>query len=117
MTGAVEEFFARRSAHGDLAEVFGRALGNLREYELHGGGPDYRAVYATTKGMAFGGATGVADTHWRLDAEDRAIALKSGGEASDLGANWVRIVLFRSHWPEPDLAHWARRAYAFARGQ
>jgi hypothetical protein len=116
MTGAVEEF-ARRSAHGDLAEVFGRALGNLGEYELHGGGPGYKAVYATTNGIAFGGATGMADTHWRLGPEDRTIAIKSGGEESDLGPDWIRIVLFLNNWPEPDLAHWARRAYAFARGQ
>jgi hypothetical protein len=117
MTDAVVEFFARSSAHGDLAEAFGRALGNLGEYELHGGGADYKAVYATTKGTVFGGATGMADTHWRLSAEDRSIASKSGGEESDLGPEWIRIVLFRSDWPEPDLAHWARRAYASARGQ
>lgn len=81
MTGAAAEFFARRSADGDLADVFGLALANLGEYAIHGGEPDYKAVYATTKGIAFGGATGMADTHWRHPA------------------------------------HWARRAYASARGQ
>jgi len=117
MTGTAEEFFSGCSAHGDVAEAFGRALVNLGEYELHGGGQDYKAVYATTRGVPFGGAAGMAATHWRLAPEDRAIALRSGGEKSNIGPDWVRIILFRSDWPDPDLEHWARRAYAFARGQ
>jgi hypothetical protein len=110
-------FFAEHSVHPDLAEVFGNALQDLGEYALHGGGPSFSAVYATTKDVPFAGATGMADTHWRLGHEDRAIAMKCGGEESELGAEWVKIVLFRSNWPDPDLEHWARRSYAFARGQ
>ncbi|HZQ75378.1 MAG TPA: hypothetical protein VFB08_20885 [Burkholderiales bacterium] len=45
----------------------------------------------------------------------QAIALATGGVEAPIGPEWVRIELFRPHWPKPDLAHWALRAYDFAR--
>jgi hypothetical protein len=54
---------------------------------------------------------------FRLDGEMRQRALQSGAEAAtEIGPDWVSFALFRSGWPAPDLAFWALKAYALARG-
>ncbi|HVT36397.1 MAG TPA: hypothetical protein VHE37_12475, partial [Nevskiaceae bacterium] len=71
-----------------------------------------------TAGIVFAGASGTADTWFRLAPADRAIALAAGAQAApELGPDWVRLPLFRPNWPKLDLVHWARKAYAHARGQ
>jgi len=55
------------------------------------------------------------DTFWRLRPGDYEIAIRSGAEPAPIGPEWVQFTLFRSDWPKADLAHWALRAYDFAR--
>jgi hypothetical protein len=72
-------------------------------------------LYAVTNDLVFCGAAGMVDTFWRLRAADFAIAIASGATPAAIGPEWVRIELFRPDWPRPDLAHWAMRAYDYAR--
>ena len=55
------------------------------------------------------------DTFWCLRPDDYKIAIATGAEPAPIGPEWVKITLFRADWPQPDLAHWALRAYDFAR--
>lgn len=111
----VEKYFESLSAHSDVtAELFG-ALESLGEWERRAGGGEYAAPYIVTNDIVFCAAAGMADTYWRLRPEDVEIALATGAVPAGLGAEWVRIELFRPDWPQPDLAHWALRAYDFAR--
>jgi len=91
------------------------ALKPLGEYEVRGELRIYKSPYASTKGIVFCGAAGTSDTFWRLAPADREIALATGAEEAEIGPDWVRIELFRPNWPNPDLHHWAVRAYDFAR--
>jgi len=112
----VESFFAGLSVHSDVAEELAAALQRLGEYEVvRGSSGDYSALYAVTSQLAFCGASGMRDTYWRLRPSDVATALASGAEASGPSSEWVKIVCFRSDWPDPDLAYWALRAYDYAR--
>jgi hypothetical protein len=112
-----EAFFVARSAHSDVASEFTAALAKLGQYELRSAPQDYGAQYAITADVVFGGAAGMASTYWRLSAEDRAIALATGAAETELGADWVEVRLFRADWPNPDLRHWALRAYGHARSR
>ena len=108
------EFFSGLSAHSDLSSELLASLSRLGEYE-RGGGDQFAAPYFVTAGTVFCAAAGSADTYWRLRESDIAIALATGAELAPIGTGWVRIALFRPSWPRPDLAHWALRAYDFAR--
>ena len=110
-----EAFFGSRSARDEVGTALLESLKRCGEYELRGDLRIYKSPYAVTTGLVFCGAAGTSDTFWRLGPEDRVIALATGGAETELGPEWVRIELFRPRWPRPDLAHWALRAYVFAR--
>ena len=110
-----EQFFLARSARDEVGTALIASLKPLGEYEVRGELRQYKSPYAVTANIVFCGAAGTGDTYWRLRPSDREIALATGGEAAELGAEWVRIRLYRPHWPKPDLAHWALRAYNYAR--
>ena len=110
-----ERFFLSRSAHDGVGTALMESLKPLGEYELRGELRQYKSPYAVTVNIVFCGAADMSDTYFRLAPSDREIALATGGEAAELGADWVRIRLFRPRWPKPDLAHWALRAYDYAR--
>ena len=110
-----ERFFLDRSAHDEVGTALLKSLERLGDYEVRGDLGNCKAPYAVTAGLVFCGASGMNDTYWRLRPADHAIALASGADPADLGPDWVRIALFRPGWPQVDLAHWALRAYEFAR--
>jgi hypothetical protein len=110
-----EAFFLARSARDEVGTALIEALKRLGEYEIRGDLRVYKSPYAVTAGVVFCGAAGTCDTFWRLRPPDHAIALASGGEPAEIGPEWVRIPLFRPDWPRQDIAHWALRAYDFAR--
>jgi len=110
-----EQFFLARSARDEVGSPLIAALKPLGEYELRGELRSYKSPYAVTANIVFCGASGMTDTFWRLRPSDREIALATGAEAAPIGPEWVRIALFRPNWPKPDLAHWALRAYNYAR--
>ena len=110
-----ERFFLARSARDEVGSALIESLKPLGEYEVRGNLRAYKSPYAVTAGIVFCGAAGTSDTFWRLRPADREIALATGAESAQIGAEWVRIALFRPNWPEPDLAHWALRAYNYAR--
>lgn len=109
------EFFKGQSAHSDLTTELLASLARLGAYESAGDGAPFAAPCFITAGTVFCGAAGICDTYWRLRASDIAIAMATGAEAAAVGPEWVRIALFRPSWPRPDLAHWALRAYDYAR--
>jgi len=111
----VEKYFSKLSAHSDVAEEFLKSLKRLGDYQVSGGGKDYAALYVVTKGLVFCAAAGMSETYWRLRPSDIKIARATGANPSAVGPEWVEVVLFRSDWPKPDIAHWALRAYDFAR--
>jgi hypothetical protein len=110
-----EAFFLQRSAHDEVGTALIESLARLHEYEVRGDLRAYKSPYAVTAALVFCGAAGMVDTFWRLRSADFAIALASGAEAAEIGPEWVRIPLFRPDWPRQDLAHWALRAYDYAR--
>jgi len=110
-----EAFFSTLSAHDEVATALSNALMRLGAYELRRAAREYGAIYATTAGLVFCGAAGMSNTYWRLRPEDLKIAIATGAEPAPLGSDWVQIKLFRKDWPQPDLEHWALRAYDFAR--
>jgi hypothetical protein len=112
-----EAFFAALSAHSDVAAEFAAALAKLGQYEVRSAPREHGARYAVTSDTVFAGAAGMASTYWRLSPEDRVIALSTGAAESELGPDWVEVRLFRNDWPNPDLRHWALRAYGYARGR
>jgi hypothetical protein len=110
-----QAFFAPLSAHSDVAAAFFAALKKLGDCEVHEAPREYGALFAITAETVFAGAAGMASTYWRLSGADRAIALATGATEAAVGPDWVEIMLFRSDWPNPDLGHWALRAYRHAR--
>jgi hypothetical protein len=115
---AVLAWLADKSAHDEVAAALinaTRALGDVFTYC-----PDpkqFRYVVTATRGIIFGVATGMSAVSFRLDREMRQRALQSGAEAAaEIGPDWVSFTLFRSDWPTHDLAFWALKAYALARG-
>ena len=110
-----ERFFLERSARDEVGTALIESLKPLGEYEVRGELRRYKSPYAVTANIVFCGAAGTSDTYWRLRAEDVGIALATGAEQAPLGADWVKIPLFRPKWPKPDLGHWALRAYDYAR--
>jgi hypothetical protein len=110
-----EAFFLARSARDEVGTALLESLKRLGEYEVRGALQAYKSPYALTANRVFCGAAGMADTYWRLRPADLAIALATGAQTCELGAEWARIALFRPDWPRPDLAHWALRAYDYAR--
>jgi hypothetical protein len=110
-----EEFFLSRTARDEVGTALIESLKRLGEYELHGDLRVCKAPYAVTAQTVFCGAAGMVDTFWRLRPSDCAIALATGAEPASIGPDWVRIALFRPHWPQPDIAHWALKSYDFAR--
>jgi len=110
-----EQFFLSRSARDEVGMALIKSLEPLGEYEVRGDLRVYKSPYAVTADLVFCGAAGTADTFWRLRPEDRAIAMATGAQEATIGPQWVRIPVFRPNWPKPDLAHWALRAYDFAR--
>jgi mannose-6-phosphate isomerase-like protein (cupin superfamily) len=110
-----ESFFLARSARDEVGTLLIDSLKPLGEYELRGDLRVYKSPYAVTRDTVFCGASGMTHTHWRLDAKDRAIALATGAEPCEIGPDWVRFEHWRPAWPKVDVAHWALRAYVFAR--
>jgi hypothetical protein len=110
-----EKFFLARSARDEVGTALLESLKPLGEYEVMGDLRNYKSPYAVTADQVFCGAAGMADTFWRLSPKDQSIAIATGAEPADIGPEWVRITLFRPDWPKPDLAHWALKAYRFAR--
>ena len=110
-----EEFFAGLSAHSDVGLELLASLKRLGEYEVRGNIKAFGAPFAVTADTVFCGAAGMQDTFWRLRPGDYGIAIATGAEPAPIGSEWVKIALFRSDWPRPDLEHWALRAYDFAR--
>jgi hypothetical protein len=110
-----EEFFLDLYAHDGVGTALIESLKQLEHYELRGDLQSYRAPYAVTSDVVFCGASDMVNTYWRLAPEACAAAIASGGASVDLGPEWVKIVLFRSGQPKPDLLHWARSSYEFAR--
>jgi len=110
-----ETFFAARSAHSDVGAEWLRSLTRLGEFEVRGDLERYAAPYGVTAETVFCGAAGLRDTFWRLRPADYEIAIRSGAGPAPIGPQWVQITLFRPDWPQPDLAHWALRAYDYAR--
>jgi hypothetical protein len=115
---AVLAWLADKSAHDEVASALlgaTRALGDVVTYC-----PDpkqFRYVVTATRGIIFGVATGMSAVSFRLDPEMCKRALLSGAEAAaEIGPDWVSFTLFRNDWPAPDLAFWALKAYALARG-
>lgn len=108
-------YFEPLSAHSDVTEAFFAALEGLGEYERRAGAHEFAAPYLVTNDTVFCAAAGMSGTYWRLRPNDVEIALATGARPTDLGAEWVKIELFLADWPRPDLAHWALRAYDFAR--
>jgi hypothetical protein len=111
----VEKYFSKLSAHSDVADEFLKALKRLGDCQVSGPGDNYGALYAVTNGLVFCAAAGMSDTYWRLRPSDIKIARATGAACAAVGPEWVEIVLFRSDWPKPDIAHWALRAYDYAR--
>lgn len=112
-----EQFFSSLSAHSDVGEALFTSLKKLGEYETRGNIKVYGAPFVVTAETVFCGAADMQDTFWRLRPDDYkiAIAIATGAEPAPLGTEWVKISLFRSDWPQPDLSYWALRAYDFAR--
>lgn len=110
-----ERFFEGQAAHDEVGTALLESLQRLGEYEVRGDLRAYKSPYAVTANIVFCGAAGMSDTFWRLRSSDHRIALASGADQAVIGPEWVRIILFRPEWPRPDLAHWALRAYDFAR--
>jgi hypothetical protein len=110
-----ETYFASRSAHSDVGTELLAALTRLGEFEVRGNLHQYAAPYVVTAETVFCGAAGMRETFWRLRPGDCEIAVRCGAEPAPIGPQWVQITLFRTDWPRPDLAHWALRAYDFAR--
>ena len=115
MSNTAETFFTSRQAHSDVGELFCASLKRLGEYEIRGNLRSFGAPYAVTSGVVFAGASDMSFVYYRLNAADRAIALHTGAETTNLGDEWVRLTLFRANWPQFDLKHWALRAYDYAR--
>lgn len=107
--------FEKLGAHSDVGTEVLAAVKRLGEYEVRGASASYTALYCVTKDIVFCGAAGMSCTYWRLRPSDVDIALATGGKRTNLGPEWVEITLFQPDWPKPDLAHWALRAYDFAR--
>lgn len=107
--------FENLGVHSDVVTELLAAVKRLGEYKVHGGSADYSALYCVTKDIVFCAATGMGGTFWRLRPDDVEIALATGAQRTNLGPEWVEITLFQTNWPKPDLAHWALRAYDFAR--
>jgi len=110
-----EEFFLSRSAHDEVGVALMEAISFLKDYRLLGDLGQYKAPYAVTADWVFCGAAGMANTYWRLRLKDKTIALSTGALEASIGTEWVCIEIFRLDWPKPDLAHWALKAYDYAR--
>ena len=110
-----EKYFINLSAHSDVGSDFLESLKQLGEFEVRGNLEEYKAPYGVTEEVVFCGAAGMHETFWRLRAEDYKIAIATGAEHAPIGKEWVKITLYRSGWPKVDLAHWALRAYDYAR--
>lgn len=110
-----EEFFANRYARDEVGTAFMDSLKPLGEYEIKGDLRIYRAPYAVTRDIVFGGASDMCDVYYRLRPGDYEIAIATGGAACSLGEGWAKFTLYRPGWPKFDLEHWAHRAYDFAR--
>jgi hypothetical protein len=110
-----EQFFAPLSAHSDVTEKLHGALKRLGKYEIRGNLKEYGAMYVVTAETVFCGAVGTNDVFFRLRPENYEIALATGAKPAPIGPGWVKIQLFRSNWPDPDIAFWTLKAYDFAR--
>jgi len=110
-----EEFFKRRYARDEVGTLFIGSLRALEDYELRGDLRIFRAPYAVANEIVFGGASSMNVIYYRVDATERRIALATGGEAAELGDDWVKFLLFRPDRPRPELERWALAAYRFAR--
>jgi hypothetical protein len=110
-----ENFFLSRSAHDEVGVALMEAVRPLNDCRLLGDLGKYKAPYAVTADWVFCGAAGMANTYWRLRHKDKIIALLTGAVEATIGPEWVCIELFRLDWPKPDLAHWALKAYDYAR--
>jgi hypothetical protein len=115
---SVLEHISGLSAHSDVAEALEIAITPLGAAHTYCPDPDnYRYLVAYANETVFSYAVGMETVAFRLSADFRHKAIKSGGEAVDsIGNEWVAFALFRSDWPEVDVRFWARKAYLFALG-
>ena len=114
---AVLRYVEGLSAHSDVAEALRNSLKPLGDVQHFCPDPaQYRYVLASTKGIVFAVALGMALVGFRLDDRMRARAITCGAEPfPDCGPEWVSFTLFRDDWPKTDLEFWARKAYLTAR--
>jgi hypothetical protein len=114
---SVLRYLEGQSAHSDVAEALIQALKPLGDVQRFCPNPaQYRYVLASTRGIVFAVALGMAMISFRLDDRMRARALACGAEPlPDCGPDWVSFTLFRDDWPKTDLEFWARKAYVSAR--
>jgi hypothetical protein len=112
---AIAAHFETLGAHSDVSSEVLAALKKLGEHEVRHGASDYPALYVVTRNIVFCGASGMSSTYWRLMPADIDIAVRTGADRTELGPEWVEFRLYQAGWPKLDLAHWALRAYDFAR--
>ena len=115
---SVLEYISGLSAHSDVAEALEIAITPPGAAHTYWPDPDnYRYLVAYVNETVFSYAVGMGTVAFRLSADFKHKAIKSGGEAVDsIGNEWVAFALFRSDWPEVDVRFWARKAYLFALG-
>jgi len=112
-------FLSGASCHSDLATVLIEATERLGDAQWHlADVQNYGFLICETQDVIFAAAWGMQEVAFRLDAERKHIALKTGGrDSSEIGPEWVAFAPFRSGYPTMDLPFWATRAYLFARGE
>ena len=104
-------------AHADVAEALGQAVAQLGDVQTFCPNPaSHRYVLVSTRGVIFGFASGTSNIAFRLDPlfETRAV-ITGARHMPEVGPEWASFTLFQNDWPAPDVAFWARKAYAFAR--
>ena len=105
------------SCHSDLGEamlVAAAGCGDCTAYSPSFVQCRYVAFITNRRVFAIGKGQGAAC--YRVPDELLATALSSGAEsATELGAGWVRFIVFNAKRPAPDLPFWTLRAYAAAR--
>jgi hypothetical protein len=108
---------AGKSAHSDIGEALALAARTLGDVQTFCPNPaNYAYLVVSTRHVIFGFATGMRAVALRLSPQFKTRALETGAtECADAGPEWVSFDVFRSDWPQVDLAFWARQAYVFAR--
>ncbi|MBT3229064.1 MAG: hypothetical protein HOD43_01730 [Candidatus Marinimicrobia bacterium] len=117
INSTVLEYLSGLSAHSDISESLGAAVEPLGDVNyLDHISTDFPSEGVFSMSIIFGIAVNMDEIGFRLPPEMKNRALLSGAELfHEAGSEWVKILMFRDDWPEPDLRFWARKAYQFAR--